>query len=689
MHSPSQLRLGAFSLLFSSLPALVLAQADPALSFDETIDLAPIVIRAIDASDVPASVRLNPTATNLAPYADGGALLRSAAGVSAGRMGGHGLDPVIRGQSQNQINIVDSGSMTYGACPNRMDPPAATAGFSRADKVTVERGYQSVTHAAGGSGGAVILERIPPKFTADKRWSVSTHAGAVDNGNTFGAGVDASFDLGSELYFKGFAEGQDAQNFADGSGATVRSAYSQKVWGLTLGHAQDDRELAFDLERDRTTDVLFPGAGMDSPMSETTVYRLRGGVDLDTGAVRRIEGSAYLSTVDHVMDNFTLRPVGAMAARTPSTSDTHGGKLEAQLGFGGTDLKVGLDLQSNNRDAMLYSGPAAMQAQVLAENPAFARFNMWPDVTIKQISLYGESRTQVSSYTALTLGARYDRVRASAGTAGIVPGGAAASPNMLYAARYGTTFNRARTENNFGGLARIDWQVSESATVFVGASRALRTADATERAMAKNNWVGNPDIAPEKHHQIDLGLELDRAEWHLSATTYFDAVNDYILRDAFTVPGITTYRNVDAHLAGIELEGSATFGAWELNGDATWTYGQNRSDDRPLAQIPPLVGKIALSYGQHAWRAGGRVNWATKQTRIDPSRDPVATPGYVTLDMFGEYEVSPGVIVMAGVTNLTDRTYANHLSRANVFDPAMVQVNEPGRSVYLRFEARF
>ncbi|WP_273249053.1 TonB-dependent receptor domain-containing protein [Sediminimonas qiaohouensis] len=670
MHSSSQLRLGAYTLLLSTLP-MQQATAQPG------------------GAEAPTAVRLDPMATDLAPYADGGDLLRSAPGVSAGRMGGHGLDPVIRGQSQNQINIVDSGSMTYGACPNRMDPPAATAGFGRASSVTVERGYQSVTHAAGGSGGAVILERNPPEFDEQSRWSVSTHAGAVENGSTFGAGVNASFDLGEGFYLMGFTEAQDAGNYTDGSGATVRSAYTQTAWGLTLGYARDGADLALDLERDRTTDVLFPGAGMDSPMSETTVYRLRGGVDMDAGALTRIEGSAYLSTVDHAMDNFTLRAVGMMAARTPSRSDTHGGKIEAQLAFGATDAKIGMDLQSNNRDAMLYSGPAAMQAQVLTENPAFARFNMWPDVTTRQISLYAESETQLGADMMLTLGARYDRVRASAGKADEVPAGAAVSPNTLYNAQYGTVFDKSRTENNLGGLARLDWQVAPGATLFFGASRVVRTADATERAMAKSNWIGNPDIAPEKHHQLDLGVEMRGGDWSLMTAAFVDEVDDYILRDAFSAPGMTTYRNVDARLAGIELQGRRAFGAWELSGDATWTYGQNRSDDRPLAQIPPLAGKVALSYGADAWRAGARVNWAVKQTRIDPARDPAATPGYATLDLFGEYEVAPGSVLMAGVANLTDRTYANHLSRANVFDPAMVQVNEPGRSVYLRFEARF
>jgi len=326
---------------------------------------------------------------------------------------------------------------------------------------------------------------------------------------------------------------------------------------------------------------------------------------------------------------------------------------------------------------------------VAAANPALARFLMWPDVTIAQYGLYAETETMLTPKTTLTLGGRYDYVHASADAASIVPGGSALSPNSFYTAQYGTTFTNDREEHNFGAIARVEQKLDDNATLFVGVSRSVRTADATERAMARNNWVGNPDIAPEKHHQFDVGVELTRQNWQFGAAAYIDQVDDYILRDAFSVPGVTTYRNIDARLVGLELDGSWQHGGLELSGDMAWTYGKNLVDDRALAQIPPLSGTVALSYGAADWRAGARVNWAVSQSRIDPSRDAGATPGYATLDVFARYALSDNAVLHAGITNLTDQTYANHLNRSNVFDPTMVQVNEPGRSIYLSVSAEF
>jgi len=47
------------------------------------------------------------------------------------------------------------------------------------------------------------------------------------------------------------------------------------------------------------------------------------------------------------------------------------------------------------------------------------------------------------------------------------------------------------------------------------------------------------------------------------------------------------------------------------------------------------------------------------------------------------------LIMRPSMNNVTDETYANHLSRANLFDPAVTQVNEAGRTLYLKVEAKF
>src|SRR6056297_3824034 len=167
MFTPFPVRLGASAVLLCSVSTLAQAQATFAPDPDsdgEIILLTPIVVDADVPQHGPMSTILTSTGQSSSPASDAAEVLRAVPGVTSGRMGGHGLELVIRGQQQNQLNIIDAGSFTYGACPNRMDPPTSSASFLRADEIVIERGYASVTHGPGGSGGTVILERDAPEL---------------------------------------------------------------------------------------------------------------------------------------------------------------------------------------------------------------------------------------------------------------------------------------------------------------------------------------------------------------------------------------------------------------------------------------------------------------------------------------------------------------------------------------------
>src|SRR6056297_2654784 len=178
MTLQKHLCLGTTILLFSTTSNLALAQDGNTTA----ITLDPILVENDVIADGPMSTAVAPADLGTAPAQDGAEALSSVPGVTAGRMGGHGLELVIRGQQQNQLNVIDAGSFTYGACPNRMDPPTSSASFLRADEIVIERGYASVTHGPGGSGGAVILERDPPQVDEGKRIEGTFVAGTGTNG---------------------------------------------------------------------------------------------------------------------------------------------------------------------------------------------------------------------------------------------------------------------------------------------------------------------------------------------------------------------------------------------------------------------------------------------------------------------------------------------------------------------------
>ncbi|WP_321389381.1 TonB-dependent copper receptor [Emcibacter sp.] len=652
----------------------------------------------------PALSSAIPKNSSALPAADGGDFLRSLPGVDGSRMGGHGIDPVIRGQARTQLNIINNGVFTYNGCPNRMDPPSSYSDIQTTDLVIVQRGYQSVQYGPGGTGGTVIFEHQAPTFEEGQTLKAAASAGYESNGDIFSLSGDGSAKVGAG-YVRTNGHFKDAGNYEDGSGKEVRSSFKQYGGSVEAGLKDEDTEASVGMSYERIEDALFAGAGMDSPQSEN--ISLRGSFDQDlsdTALIRAVHVNAYWSDVDHVMDNFSLRDRMMMFREADTSTTSYGGKFVADLEAGETKFNVGVDLQNRNMDGVRIGND--MNPDMLN----FVQAVLIPDVDVNQIGFFIEGTTPVAEKVTLKAGLRYDHVSTSHNAADqVTTMGMLRSPNALYQKYYGVTA-KDKTEDNVSGLLRLEYNLSASSTAYFGVSRSIRTADITERSIASDmgnvpmmnmSWIGNPNLAPEKHYQIDAGYGLRRDDWSLLLSAYYDEVDDYIFRDhargqdgILVSDGALIYRNIDARLWGIEAEGSLKLAdKLTLAADAAYTSGQNKDLDIPLPQIPPFSGKLSLTYEEQDWELGGRMRWAVTQTRVDDNamtgsgRDVQETPGWAVFDLFGRYDLTKGITVRAGVSNILDKTYANHLNRENTNDGTEIQVNEPGRSFYIRLQA--
>jgi iron complex outermembrane receptor protein len=326
-------------------------------------------------------------------------------------------------------------------------------------------------------------------------------------------------------------------------------------------------------------------------------------------------------------------------------------------------------------------------------------------VSIDQRGVFAELMYPASDSNRIIAGLRYDYVRSNASKADVDPDMPPLSPNDLYAIYYDGAQAEKRTEHNWGGLLRWEHDLDSGlGSVYAGISRTVRTADATERFIASNammpsmRWVGNPLIDPEKHHQVEVGAVVGEGPWQVDASVFYNDVSDYILRWRYHQPdnNATVYKNVDARLIG----GEATLSwrltdHWQTGAGIAYVWANNDTDDLPIAQIPPFSGFVSVDYLADKWQAGARVNAAAQQNRVDDDPrtgsglDTGETPGWAILNLYGRYAFSDSLALDAGIDNLFDKAYANHLNRANAFDPVQVQVNEPGRSFWARLTATF
>lgn len=618
--------------------------------------------------------------------------LRNILGVSGSRMGGHGTDPTIRGLSQTQLNVLLDGAYVHGGCPNRMDPPTSYAPASNYEKITVIRGTQTLAYGGGGPGGTILFERVTERFLDGWGARGTLETSFTDNGDTLRTNGDIAF--GNELGFaRIIASYADADNYEDGDGNEVRSAYTEKGTSITLGYTPSaDTRAEIIYERQRTEDALFAGAGMDSPLAQNTALRAKFVTEANIGPFDSLRGEVYRSDVSHVMDNYTLRTNTMMQMRAPSLSDTQGGRIIATLNSALGVWTMGIDAQYNERSARRFN-----------DTMAYGALNsvLWPDAEIRQNGVFAEVKHTLTEQTALIAGLRYDRVTSSADSGDLDPPGMLLSPNQLYQLYYEDAAED-RTDHNIGGLLRIEYTLADgSGAVYGGLSRSLRTPDATERYLASNSmmpsgrWVGNPGLEPETHHQLELGGYKMFDALRLEGSVYYNDVADYVLRDRFVAPGnnATVYRNIDARLIGTEVEATWQIDPnWRTSLGLAYVHATNQTDNRAIAQTPPLEGRATLGYSQQKFNASAVLLFAASQPRVDTDSasgipgqglDLQQTSGWGVINLQADYAYSDTLKFKAGIDNLLDNNYHQHLNRASAFDPEQIQVNEPGRALWV------
>ena len=625
---------------------------------------------------------------------ESGAVLRNFSGVDGERLGGHGLDMIIRGQGQSAVNVLIDGGKIEGGCPNRMDPPTAYTELSSFDRIEIIKGIKSLQYGVGGTGGTVILHRDRPEFAPGQSIMGEAYIGTASNGlrENYGAEVTAGND---QAYIRLQGSYKDAENYRDGNGDEVRSSYRTTQGHIDLGwNPTANQHIKLSHEIANTADALFQGARMDSPKSDGTMTRLSYEVDELAGLVNGIEISVYRSEVDHVMDNFSFRPP-ASGNEVPSEVTTQGGKLRLTSNLGQTSVDYGVLLQTIEKQATLFNRSPGMQLNR-------SQFLMWPNTITEQNSLFVEANTALSNTQNLIYGVRVDRVHANPRDANKAPDNnpdGQRVPSTLYNAAY-TNYsgNTKIEETNWNGLVRYEQTLSSTLAWFGGLSLTTRTADETERFMARDNWTGNPDLNPERHAQVDLGLSHTSAALNWSANVYYDRVSDYILRDQAQFQTAATanntnsiYVNIDAEIYGAEFDLRYLVNRhWLVGGHLAFTEGRNVTDGRNLSHMAPLNGQVFAEYAIDQGYAGLRANFATQQSQVNTLFNERETPAWSTLDLYAGYQINSTFSLQAGVDNLFDKAYFNHINRNDPTTGATLdKINEPGRSLWAKLNARF
>ncbi|MEN3812276.1 TonB-dependent receptor [Chromobacterium piscinae] len=134
---------------------------------------------------------------------------------------------------------------------------------------------------------------------------------------------------------------------------------------------------------------------------------------------------------------------------------------------------------------------------------------------------------------------------------------------------------------------------------------------------------------------------------------------------------------------------------WTLSGSVAWAWAANLDDGRPLAQTPPLEGKLGLKWDNGRYGAGAALRAAQRQDRVAPGQGNIVgqdigtAPGFATLSLDAGWKISKRFKLLAGIDNVFNRNYAESVSRSGDMVAGYTRttrVNEPGRTLWTKLQ---
>lgn len=681
--------------------ALVLALAAPS-AFAETgtdpnlqvdpVNLDAIVVTAL-APVSPLQFEASPKIPRQpVPASDGADYLKTIPGFSAVRNGGTNGDPVLRGMFGSRLNLLTNDGAMPGACPSRMDNPMSYVSPETYDNLVVIKGPQTVLWGPGASAGTVRFERDREYFEEPTvKFASSLLGGSFGRNDQV---VDTTY--GDRLGYLRFSGNRsESDDYRDGDGNTVGSAWEKWNTDLAAGWTPDEDTLLEVSAGFGDGESRYATRGMDGSRFKRENYALRFEKHNLGEYLHHVEATAFHNLADHVMDNYSLRepnPDGAMPMAMASNVErrTAGGRVAAEWSDASWEVTLGMDYQDSRHRRRSAMGRGAFRAEPWTTDARFGNLGVFAEGTWFQ-----------GDYTRLIAGARVDHANATderhvLSGGGHGHGGGNAMPNP--------TAGMERKETLKAGFLRYERDAADHPlTWYAGLGHTERMPDYWE-LFSPDMFDGGPGpmdapnafagVDTEKTTQLDVGLQYRGANFDAWVSAYAGRINDFI-QFHYMPSGMSAVGNVDADIRGAELGVEyRPENEWRLGGTLAYARGEIRGAHRPMPQMPPLEARLTAAWDNGTWSAGALLRAATGQDRIAPGygnvvgQDLDASPGFATVALNGGYRFNDKLQLTAGVDNVFDRTYSEHLNLAGNADfgyPAdPVRINEPGRTAWVK-----
>lgn len=631
---------------------------------EDFVNLYPVTVLALRLNEKPTDKIKLDYQEQLAH--DATTILNQNPAVNSIRKGGnYGFDPVIRGFKYDQLNIVLNGAQSAtAACPNRMDPPTSQMAPNMLDRIEILKGPHALRF---GTGFGATINFIPTKLrfseTTDTYGRVSS--GYEGNGNVFRNEGKLGFSGKSHdlTFFGSWSQGDD---YEAGNGRTIAADFKRGSFGTNVGlRLSENNQLRLSAIYNVARDADFPALPMDLREDDTWLFNARHDITFEEGTLASWNTTAFASFVDHLMDNL-LRPEAGRMSNNQTNANTfnYGGRTEGLWKFDNSKLFAGADLRVEGADGIrersFFAGPNA--GNTLSDNA-------WQDGVISKGGFFAEyhvknKKTQYVFSTRLEL----NNSALDAATSEFI----AANGDDTSVTQFNPSFSL--------GARR---PLSNTTTLGIWLGRAQRSGGLTERfinyfpvGLDPFELLGNPQLDPEVNNQLDVTFEWNTTHSKINIDLFAGYLQDFItsfidedLDPRLPMsPGVRRFINIDdAFKTGFEISWSQQlYSNLRHQMGIAYTYAQDLDRDQPLPEIAPLDFRYTLigSYLDGKLQPELSFRHVLEQARVSPEFGETESPAFTLLDVTMSYQLTKEAKLTAGVNNLFDESYNEHLNRS-------------------------
>lgn len=575
---------------------------------------------------------------------------------------------IIRGLKGSEIlHLVDGMRLNNAIFRNAPTQYLALVAPGTLDRIEIVRGAPASLYGSDAVGGVVqVLSRVPTLDSSGVKGDAYLAFDTADLAKTLRGSVEFGNEKLAALVSGEYLSTGDRRT---GSGSRVGpSGYESKGGRIAVSATPREGESwLFDLQMARQpmtprVDELVPGFGQTEPSSSEFYFAPN---DRVFAHVRHSRDSGLWGatwTVDlgwqRIADDRISRDYQSDIRRYENNrSDLVGLTANASGETDSGSWIAGVDFYHDEVRSTRYEE----DLQAGSTQSVASRF---PDgSTVDQVAVFGNYMLTAGERNSVSGGLRYSVIKTELPQTGVVPATSAGQNDI--SADLGWTFDLS-----------ADTRLTANVGYGFRAPNVFDLGTLGERPGNRFN-IPNPDLESERITQLDVGLRHRSERWGLDivffALHYTDRIAS-VLTGAITPEGrdVTQSRNLaSADIHGVEMGGHFVFTS-SLVADLVVNYVRGEQADAAGVQeagdrIPPLNGRASLTYyPTDTIRVEPYILFSGEQDRLsgrdilDVRINPEGTPGWVTANILGSWDVNEAWRITAQIENLFDKQYRVH-----------------------------